>query len=145
MGKINMGKVIVGGLVAGLVLNVADFLVQGVYLKPDWDAVMASLPGHPTMAGSTIALFVVLDFVIGLFGLFGYACIRPRFGPGPRTAVIAGLMVWFACGVIAIVSFWPMHILTDKLIAVSLVEGLIVMPVAIAAGAKLYSEEGAAA
>ena len=33
MGRINVGRVVGGGLLAGLVLNVQDFLVHGVMLK----------------------------------------------------------------------------------------------------------------
>lgn len=144
MGKINMGKVIVGGLVAGIVLNVADFLVQGVYLKPDWDAVMAA-QHQPAMAGSSIALFVVADFVIGIFGVWLYSAMRPRFGAGPGTAVKAGVALWFAMSLVPTVFMYPMHILTAKLMTIGLLEPLVVIPLAIAAGAKLYSEVGAEA
>ena len=33
MGRINVGRVVAGGLVTGLVLNVYDFVVHGVVLK----------------------------------------------------------------------------------------------------------------
>ena len=42
MGRINVKGVIVGGLVAGLVLNIIDFLVWGVWLKDDMAAAMQS-------------------------------------------------------------------------------------------------------
>jgi hypothetical protein len=37
-------------------------------------------------------MFVFL--FLGTLMTFWYAAIRPRFGPGPITAVIAGLAVW---------------------------------------------------
>ena len=40
MGKIDLKRVIVGGLLAGLVLNVADWLLYGMYLAPDFDAAL---------------------------------------------------------------------------------------------------------
>jgi hypothetical protein len=124
------------------VLNVADFLVQGMYLKSDWEAAMAAI-NKPAMANSTVALYVVLDFVVGILGLWLYAAIRPRFGPGPRTAVIAGLVLWLTLGFLGTAFMYPMHIVTDKMIAVSLIQMLIACPLAVAAGARMYSEESA--
>ena len=40
MGRINVKGVIVGGLVAGLVLNIFDYLVWGVWLGRDMAAAM---------------------------------------------------------------------------------------------------------
>src|SRR5207249_10688613 len=74
MGKINLQKVIVGGLVAGVVLNVVDYLLFGVVLKKDL----------PVMSTNTILWFVLMDFLYGIFLVWFYAAIRPRFGPGPR-------------------------------------------------------------
>ena len=38
---------------------------------------------------------MAITFVLGIVIVLGYAAIRPRFGPGPRTAFIAGLFAWF--------------------------------------------------
>ena len=35
----------------------------------------------------------LVDFIYGLLIVFTYAGFRPRFGPGPRTAIIAGLTI----------------------------------------------------
>ena len=35
------------------------------------------------------------SFLIGLFAGWLYAAIRPRYGAGPKTALCAGLFVWF--------------------------------------------------
>src|SRR6266852_5566231 len=94
MGKINWRSVVLGGLLAGFVLNVVDWLVYGLWLKQDFATAMQAL-GKPPIADSAIWVFVVLDFVYGIGLLWLYAAIRPRFGAGPRTAVIAGLALWF--------------------------------------------------
>jgi hypothetical protein len=38
--------------------------------------------------------WIVVDFVIGLAVVWNYAAIRPRFGAGPRTAVLAAVAPW---------------------------------------------------
>ncbi|MBI2073795.1 MAG: magnesium transporter, partial [Gemmatimonadetes bacterium] len=43
MGKINWGRVIAGGLLAGVVLNVFDFVVNGWLLSDQWTAAMTAL------------------------------------------------------------------------------------------------------
>ena len=90
MGKINLKGVIIGGLVAGVVLNIVDYILFGVLLKNDMAAAMQAL-NKPPMADSVIPWFVFLDFLYGIFLVWLYAAIRPRFGAGPATAVKAGL------------------------------------------------------
>src|SRR5437899_10511040 len=87
MGKINLGSVVLGGLVAGVVLNIVDYLVFAVVLK------------LPVTSGQLI-WFVILDFVYGIGLVWVYAAVRPRFNPGPRTAVIAGAAVCIFVGLL---------------------------------------------
>src|SRR6058998_130708 len=100
MGKINWGRVVLGGLLAGVVLNIVDWLTWGVWLKPDLEAAMQAL-GKPAGAMNS-----AIPLGIGL--LWVYAAIRPRFGAGPKTAVIAGLAVWFFIGLLHALSEAPM-------------------------------------
>src|SRR6266545_1533369 len=90
MNKINFGRVVLGGLLAGLVL--------------------------------------------------GYACIRTRFGPGVKTAIIAGLFAWFAVyfysGIINSVFIG----IPGGTIVLLLVWGLVEYSLGAIAGAWLYKE-----
>src|SRR5688500_19871690 len=110
MGKINMQKVIVGGLVAGVVLNVIDTVLFGVVLKDDMAAAMTAL-NKPAMSNAQIPWFVFLDFVAGVFLVWLYAAIRPRFGAGPGTAVKAGIAGWFVASLLVTLFMWPMALM----------------------------------
>ena len=90
MGKINWSRVVLGGLLAGLVLNVFDFLVNGVWLMADWEAAMRAL-GKDPISNAMIGLYVLWDFALGIFVIWLYAAVRPRYGAGPGTAVLAGV------------------------------------------------------
>src|SRR2546427_2455946 len=90
MGKINMQKVLVGGFIAGLFLNIVDYVQFGVVLKDQMAAAMQAV-NKPAMSNAQIPYFVVLDFVAGIFLVWLYAAIRPRFGAGPGTAAQAGI------------------------------------------------------
>src|SRR5437899_12922523 len=93
MGNINWGRVVLGGLLAGVVLNIVDWLTYGVWLKADMAAAMQALGKAPGAMDSAVPLWVALDFVSGIGLLWGYAAIRPRFGAGLMTAVSAVLAV----------------------------------------------------
>src|SRR5438034_401985 len=95
MGKINWGRVIVGGLLAGVVLNAFDYVYYGVVMKKDMAAVMQALGKQPQAIDALIPWFIFLDFIYGIGVLWVYAAIRPRLGAGPKTGVIAGVAVWF--------------------------------------------------
>ena len=43
MGNINMGRVVIGGLVAGLLINVSEFLLNGVVLAQDMNDALKAL------------------------------------------------------------------------------------------------------
>jgi hypothetical protein len=96
MSNINTGKVVAGGLLAGLVFNVLDFANNALFVGADFRANATRLGLDPAAAetSSAIAKFVVVDFLFGILTVFIYAAIRPRFGPGVKTAVIAGLIPW---------------------------------------------------
>lgn len=96
MAGINVGRVIVGGLVAGLVANVFDFVISSYVLADDIAEMMGRLNLSAAPLQSSVWVFVVVDCVWGLLLVFTYAAIRPRFGPGAKTAVISGVVLWLA-------------------------------------------------
>src|SRR5207249_10691123 len=105
MGKINMLKVLVGGLIAGVVLNIVDSFRFGYLLKDQMAAAMASI-NRAAMTNAQIPWFVVLDLVADVFLMWLYAAIRPRFGAGPGTAGKAGLAGWCVGGLGVTVVMW---------------------------------------
>ena len=98
MGKINVGKVIVGGIVAGIVMNGIDFVINTMIMK---DRMAAAMAMRNITIAPNIATMVVLDFAMALILVFTYACIRTRFGPGPKTAIVAALIIAMTSNVLA--------------------------------------------
>ncbi len=43
MGKINWGKVVLGGLLAGVIIDVVEGILEGVILGPEWRQAMQAL------------------------------------------------------------------------------------------------------
>jgi len=139
MGKINLQRVILGGLVAGVVLNVVDYVLFGMILAADMNAAMQAL-GKPPISGAMVMWFVFLDFLYGIFLVWLYAAVRPRFGAGPGTAVKAGLAVWVLYGLLHVLAEGPMGLFPQNLLVISALVMLVQYPLAAVAGAKFYTE-----
>ncbi len=146
MGKINWGRVILGGLVAGLIMNISEYVLHAIVLAEDgrqlmqeWHrlGLLASAEPDPTM----IVWLIALTFVLGILAVWTYAAIRPRYGAGPKTALCAGLAVWAMSYFYSVVSvFAAIPIFPARLIWLPLVWSLIEVPIATLAGAWLYKE-----
>ena len=139
MSSINMGRVVVGGLVAGLLINVSEFVLNAVVLVNDMNAAMAAL-NRPPIDNSMIVWFVLLAFGIGIMAVWVYAAVRPRFGPGVQTALCASLVVWGLAYLYPNVSTIILGLFPTRLIIVATVWGLVEVLVAGVAGAWIYTE-----
>ena len=95
---INTGKVITAGLLAGLVFNLFDMVFNFTLLASDMTEMINRLHLDPALATdfSKAIPFIVVDFILGLVVVWTYAAMRPRFGPGPMTAILAGAVPWVA-------------------------------------------------
>jgi hypothetical protein len=93
MGGINLGRVLAGGVVAGVVHNVGEAVLNTGVLAADREAFQKEF-SLPPVGGDFIMKATIFMFAVGIVNVFLYAPIRPRFGAGIKTAVIAGLLVW---------------------------------------------------
>jgi len=117
--NINRRKLLVAGLAAGIVLNIIDFLSNGVILSARMQAdANAFKPGlgdeMAAMGGAQIAVYVFFDFIVGFLLAWTYAAIRPRFGPGPRTALYVGLL-FFVFGLILTFGYKELGVMSSGL------------------------------
>jgi hypothetical protein len=139
---INMRKVLIGGVVAGVVLAILDFLINGLILANQNMAAMEAL--NPAIAASmesaSIAGFIILDVLFGLLLVWTYAAIRPRFGAGPKTAVIAAIQIWMVALLLyAFMTMIGMYSVSYFLVGAA--ASLVMLVVAAIVGAMLYKEE----
>lgn len=139
MSHINMQRVILGGIVAGIVINVGEAILNLVVLGADMEAALARL-NLPPIGGRAIAVFVFMGFVVGILTTWLYAAIRPRFGPGPKTALCAGSIVWFFAYFYSGLGMVVMGMFTARLMTIAVAWGLVEILVAAVAGAALYKE-----
>ena len=89
MAHTNRVRVILGGLLAGVVINVVEYVTNGVILKAAWGQAMTALGKTADSSAGAIAIFNLWGFLLGIGAVWIYAAIRPRYGEGPGTAVRA--------------------------------------------------------
>ena len=139
---INTSKVVVGGIVAGLVMNVSGFVVQGLLLGKRMEAEMLaaapSLQGKG-MGGGVITGRVLTQFAVGFLLVWLYAAMRPRFGPGMKTAALAALVVWI-CGFLFYLDWLYVDMMTPVTYAIVSCAMLVTLLIAAGVGGMLYKE-----
>jgi len=145
MASINIGKVVAGGLVAGVVANAIDFVTNTYILAADQQAWAVARNIDPAIltSGPVAGTWIVVDFLLGFLIVWTYAAMRPRLGPGVRTALLASLVVFLA-PTLVLFGFTMMSFMTMTLFVKGSFAALVAMLAAGVAGAAVYKEEGAA-
>lgn len=92
MGRINWGRVLLCGLLAGVVWTLLSSLLTA-FVAYDF---VAAVPGGRLSApkAGLVAFLFTVNLVMGIWAMWLYAAIRPRYGPGSKTAAVAGVSWW---------------------------------------------------
>ena len=138
---IRYGRVLLGGLVAGIVINAFEFVANTIILKDGWAETMRRLGLSAEITTEQIVLFNLWGFLMGILAVWTYSALRPRFGPGPKTAAVAALALWVGGYALSIAPPVILHMFPKRLAATALAIGLVEILVATMAGAALYKEE----
>jgi hypothetical protein len=115
MGRINWGRVVLCGLVAGVVWTVLGSVVTVLVGREFAAAVPGGRLSAPKL-GFVVFLFI-LNLVEGTWAMWLYAAIRPRYGAGPKTAAVVGISwwvvsslvdaTWGSFGFVPVSALWP--------------------------------------
>jgi len=139
MGKICYSRVLLGGLLAGVVVNLFEFL-HNLVMKAQWEAAVKPLGLSMQLSTGGIVFYIVLCFVIGIAIVWFYAAARPRFGPGAKTAALTGLAFGIICYAIPNVGWGAFTKLPWGLTTIAIVWSLVETVVASLLGAWPYKE-----
>jgi hypothetical protein len=138
MTKVNFRRVVLGGIVAALLINLGE-AAFGFLFHEEYVAAMKRL-GVDFSARAAIYLPIVWSFVIGILSIWLYAAIRPRYGPGPKTAVRAALALWALTTATFSIAMGSLGLFPPRLMIFGAIWGLVEAIVAVVAGAALYRE-----
>ncbi len=135
--KMNWRRVVLCGIVACLVWTVLSSLITA-YLSKDF---VAAVPNHRlAKPGVGIVVFLlIVSLVMGIWAMWLYAAIRPRYGPGPKTAVIAGF-AWWLISSCADATWGSFGFVTPSALLPPMAASLPALIVAAIVGAWLYRE-----
>jgi hypothetical protein len=139
--KINWARLIVGGLIAAIICFLSDGFFHEQLLGRDWEAVYSNLgitePPHQT---SALLYFAIFELGRGFVSMLLYATMRTHFGPGPKTAVLAGIAAWVAFSLTGPAQFIPLGFFSKPLWLKVAALQLVTSIVATIAGAALYKD-----
>jgi hypothetical protein len=137
VGRINWGRVLLCGLVAGFVWTLLSAVVT-VLVGYDF---AAAVPGNRLSAPSSglVAFLFIVNLVEGVWAMWLYAAIRPRYGAGPKTAAVAGFSWWVISSLID-ATWGSFGFVPAKALLGPMVASLPAIIVAAVVGAWLYKE-----
>jgi hypothetical protein len=139
MGGINVGRWLAGGVAAAVVI----FAVEGVSSVFYLDRMMASLADHGLgmeMSGSAMAMTVLVSLISGLVLIFFYSAARPRFGPGPKTAILVAVALWCGGYFLSLVGYQMVGMYPTGLLVMWGIVGIVEMIIAALVGGWIYKE-----
>lgn len=142
MRQMNPVRILIGGLIAGLIMNGSEAALHAGVLGDETGSLYEKFRiGIPDTAGNLL-LLIFATFVLGIVAVWLYAAMRPRYGAGPRTALIAGVTVWLLSHLWSGVYLGAGYtgIITARLAWIPVAWGLLEAPLATMAGAAFYKE-----
>lgn len=145
MSNVNWGRFVLGALIVAAICFVSDGFLHQRLVSEQWEAVEAALGA--TMrehAGWIMVYFVIFELGRGFLTMYTYVLLRPRLGPGAKTATWAGVVAWVAFSLTGPAQFIPLGFYSESLwISVALYQ-LVFSIVAAISGAAPYGERAAA-
>jgi hypothetical protein len=144
MGQINYGRVIAGAIVAAIFYFIADGFIHGALLGQEHKSAILNAGKPLEHDPSAYFYFAAFDLGKGLVVLLIYAAARPRFGPGPTTAIWAGLVAWFAIEALPQIAMMPFPFYEKSFYVRWLALEIVPMVIGAILGAWVYKEPAAA-
>jgi len=141
MGRINWRRVLLGGLAAAAIILLAQMAFHWVILGPNWWFFRAL--AQPIARASGIARYAGPHLIEGIAVIWLYAAARPRYGAGPKTAVLVAVAYWVIGHALPAYGFQPLiaeEFRNERMWVISELVYLLGLVLGSLLGGKLYSE-----
>ncbi|HUE82763.1 MAG TPA: hypothetical protein VMM84_11685 [Pyrinomonadaceae bacterium] len=139
MKGINVTRWLIGGVVAGILI----WLFEGAASMLYYEQMQAALEARGLALETSAKVFIIsilVSLLAGLTLVFFYAAARPRFGPGPKTALIVAVALFIGSYLITLLGYELLGLAPTRLLVIWGVIGLTEMILATLVGAWLYNE-----
>ncbi len=140
MGSINTGRVVLGGLLAGVIVFVST-AARVLVLR---EQIVGFIENHGLQGlGQTegLVFFAVYSVEMGILIVWLYAAIRPRFGAGATTAIAGGVFFWISIYFVPYAALLRFDLIPIGGVLVHWIWTVVEIPLASVAGAWVYQEE----
>ncbi|HUQ49901.1 MAG TPA: hypothetical protein VM056_04225 [Terriglobales bacterium] len=136
MGNITWSRVVLCGVITGLIYTLLSMVIL-TFLGAE---LATAAPKTATPSRGLLLYSFAVSLAMGVWAMWLYAAIRPRFGPGPRTAVIAGC-AWWVMYCLSKANWGPYGLVSTKALMVMMLAFLPSLIAATLAGARFYEEK----
>jgi hypothetical protein len=141
MGNVNYGRLIAGALLAAVFYFIADGLIHGAILG-EYHMAAITNAGYPIREDPTAYIyFALFDLGKGLVTMLIYVAARVPCKPGPKTAVVAGLIAWLAIEVLPSISWMPFPFYGKSFWVKVMALEILPMVIGAILGAWIYKEQ----
>lgn len=139
MPGIDRRRLVIGGVAAGLLMNVLDAITNGVLMFSELEANARRLGLDPRAPETPlgIATLAAIDVVYGLVIVWLYAVLAARYGPGWKPALASAAVV-FVSTMGILVGFMLMRVLTPWLLVQMGAAGAVTLAAGALVGARVY-------
>lgn len=139
MAAMNKGRWFVGGVAAATVIWIVEGIGGFMYLKPMQSALETHGLEMSLSAGSWL-LSTLASLIAGMALVFLYILARSRFGPGPRSALVAGFALWTGGSLLSLLGYYMLGLFPAWLLLIWALLSLVELLLAALVGAWVYRE-----
>jgi hypothetical protein len=136
--RISGARVVVGGLIAGVIHYALTGVINGVILRQQLEGWIGSAGGvlHPRTPAVSMSLWAVMSLCYGLIGIWWYGGMRTRLGAGLSTALLVGVALWTVAKLTVALDLLALGIMPAGIIVSQTTGGFVAIVAGILAGAR---------
>ena len=139
MKKVNLARIILGGIIAGTIINISEWVLHDVVMREEFRSHLGSLGRTNPEDVATVVWWNVWGYILGFTAVWLYAAIRPRYGPGVATALRAGFAAWILSCVLMTITMANLRLF--PFMPMAFLWSLFGDLIGTVAGAAVYKEE----
>ena len=140
MGGINVGRWLASGFAASVVVFIVEGMASVFYME-EMETSLEALGLAMEMSTSGWILAILASLIVGMAIMFFYVAARPRFGPGPKTAILAAMVIWVCGNFLALIGYQMIGIYPTSMLVMWGGIGLVEINLAALVGGWIYQEE----
>lgn len=140
MGRMNWSRILLAGLLAGMVINTGEYLLHKIILQQEWAELMQKFKEAAAPKPGQFGALTVAGFIIGVVTVWLYAAIRPRFVSATRAVLSAAIAIWIPGYCLGLLAPFLLGILPAGLVFSSMGGGLIELTIGASLGGLIYAD-----